>query len=107
MENEQDSPFILLSEDVMTDFDQRKFSIVMAVIVGIIITAASGLVDIMVGSIAGVSLLVLSRCLSMKDAYESINWQVVFLLAGALSLGVAMQKTGLDQTIAVGLITFL
>jgi di/tricarboxylate transporter len=104
MENEQESPFIILSEDVMLDFDQKKFAVVLLAILGLVITATTGLLDIMVAAIAAVSLLVLTRCISMKDAYESINWQVVFLLAGALSLGVAMQNTALDQLMANQLI---
>lgn len=107
MENDLESPFILLSEDVMLDFDARKFWIVMAVVLGIVITAAIDVLDIMVGAIAGVSLLVLSRCLTMKDAYEAINWQVIFLLAGSMSLGVAMTNSGLDKIIATGLVSNL
>lgn len=104
MENEQESPFIILSEDVMLDFDQKKFVMVILAILGLVLSAALGWLDIMVAAIAAVSLLVLTRCISMKDAYESINWQVVFLLAGALSLGVAMQNTKLDHLIADQLI---
>lgn len=104
MENEQDSPFVLLSEDSITDFDKKKFIVVMASILGIITLATIGLVDIMVGAIAAVCVLVLLKCLSMREAYEAVSWKIVFLLAGALSLGTAMTNTGLDEMIAQTLV---
>ena len=100
MEQEPDAPMVLLSEDAITDFNKKRFIFVMAVILGIVMLAAINVLDIMVGAIAAVTLLVLSRTLTMKEAYDAVSWQVVFLLAGALSLGTAMLNTGLDQLIA-------
>jgi di/tricarboxylate transporter len=107
MENDNESPFILLSEDTMLDFNIKNFTIVSTVILAVILSAAFGWMDIMVGSITAVSILVLSQCLTMKDAYESINWQVIFLLAGSLSMGVAMNNTGLDLLLAKNLVHYL
>lgn len=100
IEKAQDAPFIILSEDHITDFSRRKFAIVMMVILTVVTLAALNILDIMVGTITSVILLVLLKMLSMKEVYEAINWRIVFLLAGALSLGTAMSNTGLDQIIA-------
>jgi di/tricarboxylate transporter len=106
-ENEQESPFILLSEDSLIDFDKKTFWTVVAVISAIVALATLEIVPIMMGAIGGTVLLVLLRCLSMKEAYEAISWKVVFLLAGALSLGTAMKNSGLDDQIGQTLVSLL
>lgn len=100
MENEQDSPFVLLSEDALVDFNKKRFALALGIIIAIVVLATFEVVPIMVGSILGVVILVLLRSMTMKEVYEAINWRVIFLLAGTLSLGTAMQNSGLDVMIA-------
>lgn len=107
IENEQDAPFVLLSEESITDFDKRKFYTVIAVILAVVLSASFGILSIMVSAIAGVAILVLLKTLSMKEAYEAVNWKIIFLLAGALSLGTAMNNSSLDKIIASNLVDFL
>ena len=39
------------------------------------------------------------RTISIQDAYDSISWSVIFLIASLMPLGIAIQKTELDKDI--------
>jgi len=104
IEQRQDSPFILLSSDDMTDFKPTRFYFVLATIVAVVGLATAGILPISIAALVGVCGLVLGQTLNMQEAYEAIDWKIVFLLAGALSLGKAMGNSGLDADIA-GLLT--
>ncbi|MCB0632418.1 MAG: SLC13 family permease [Saprospiraceae bacterium] len=107
LEAEQDAPFVLLSEDYLQDFNRKRFYLVLFLIFGIIVAATAGWTSIMTGTMIGVILLVVSRTLNMKEVYEAINWKIVFLLAGALSMGTAMHNSGLDKVIANSIVDHL
>jgi di/tricarboxylate transporter len=51
-------------------------------------------------AIIGSLLLVITRCIDVNEAYESINWSIVMLIVGMLGLGLAMEKTGGAEFIA-------
>ena len=51
--------------------------------------------------------MVITRVISVEEMYKSIEWKVVFLLAGLIPLGIAMQKTGAAAFIAESMITFM
>ncbi len=103
-QHERTAPFVLLSQDEVLDFKKKKFVFTLGVVLAVIFLATTNMVNIMTGAIAATCILVLSRVINMKDVYQSINWNIVFLLAGALTLGTAMQNSGLDQLIATLLI---
>ena len=100
IETSQNAPFVLLSENHITEFDKKKFTIVISVIATMVILATAGVLDIMVGSIIAVITLVFFKIVTMKEIYQAIHWKIIFLLVGALSLGLAIHKTGLDVSIA-------
>ena len=104
IEQRQDSPFILLSSDTITDFRRGRFYFVLLTVVAVVGLATAGLLPISISALLGVCALVLGRTMTMNEAFEAIDWKIVFLLAGALSLGRAMGNSGLDGQIA-GLLT--
>ena len=100
MENEQDAPFAIISQQELTDFNRRGFWTTISLVIAMIFSAAMGWVDIAAAAIAAVIILVLIGNITMKEAYEAVNWKIVFVLAGVLSLGIAMKNSGLDLMIA-------
>jgi len=72
-------------------------------VAGVVILVSFGLLPIVTAATAGCAVLMLARCLSPREAYQAINMNIVFLLAGSLALGAALEKTGVTDTIASGL----
>lgn len=56
--------------------------------------------------VIGSVLMVLTGCLTMDEAYQSIEWRSVFLIAGMLPLGTVMETTGTAQFLADGIVSF-
>ena len=61
-----------------------------------------GWLPIAIAAVAGAAVMVACRCLTMEDAYRSIDWKSVFLIAGMIPLGTAMDTTGAAKWIAEG-----
>jgi len=38
--------------------------------------------------------MVLTRCLTVEEAYTAIDWRIIFLLGGIIPLGLAMEQSG-------------
>ncbi len=65
------------------------------VIVGLVVgLAALNVMPILVSAVAGAVAMILSRCLTTEQAFQAIDWQVIFLLAGVLPLGLALERSG-------------
>ena len=65
----------------------------------VMLLATFGVIPIVKGAVLGAILLLVLRSLSIQDAYESISWSVIFLIASLVPLGIAIQKTNLDEVI--------
>lgn len=91
----KDKNFLLLSElsEVKTE-ETNKPLIATLIMLGVIVPVFFGWMPIAVTAIAGATAMVLTGCLRMEDAYRAIEWRAVFLIAGMLPLGTAMQSTG-------------
>ncbi len=79
----------------------------MMVLIAVIGLAATSLLSILASTIAGVGALLLADCINLNKIYKRVNWQIVFLLAGMIPLGVAMGNTGADLWISGKLLSLL
>jgi di/tricarboxylate transporter len=100
----EDRTFVLVSQVELPLFRKSRMLIASAIVTGVVLAAATGSVPIIAGSIVGCILMVLTRCLTLQEAYSAINWQVIFLLAGVLTLGTALETTGAAQLLGGALV---
>ena len=91
------SDFVIIEDIHHAIVDREKAGIATGIFVAVVLAATLGLVDIMICALTGVFLMTFTHCLSLKDAYRSLESQVLLLIVGTLALGLAMQKTGATQ----------
>ena len=72
----------------------RKAPIAFIIMVGIVITAALGVLPIAISAPCGALLMIFTGCLSWRDATNALSAQVILIVAASLALGVALLKTG-------------
>jgi len=102
-----DPSFVISSEvDIMRPRTDKTYT-ALAILAGVVGTAAFNLAPIVVSAPAGVILMILTGCITTEEAYNAINWKVIMLLIGVLPLGTAMDKTGAAGLIAESVISVL
>jgi len=60
-------------------------------------------IQLSISLLAGAVGMVLTRVMTLDQAYRSVDWMTVFLLAGLIPLGIAFEKTGAAGFLATGL----
>ncbi len=96
----KEGDFLLLGGVPPSHYRPTKAPLALGILVAIILLAATGVLPIMLAATLGALAMVLTRCLGPKEAYESIDWQIIVLIAGTLPLGLAMEKSGAARYLA-------
>jgi len=107
---QKEDDYIIISGLEAPIYKKDKVMIAAGIEIGVLVAVAIGWLPIFIAALAGAVLMVLTRCLTMDEAYEAIEWRAIMLIAGMLSLGVAMQETGVTTLLAdtvLGSLAFL
>ena len=91
---EEDENLIVLNPVKSVKIDLTRAPVAGSLMVGVVLAVLMGFAPIAVSAVAGAALMILTRCLTMEQAYRAIDWRSIFLIAGMLPLGVAMQSSG-------------
>ena len=97
---ERDPEFIVLTPVTQRMLDTRRAPIAAGIMFGVVMSVLVGWLPIYVAAVIGATLMVLTQCLTMEDAYRAIDWRSIFLIAGMLPLGNAMLDSGAAQFLA-------
>ena len=96
----EESDFIVLQHYEDLNMRDDKQYLAGGIMLGVIILATLKVFPIMVSALLGCVLMLITGCRKLKDAYRKLEWNVYFLLAGVLPLGLALDKTGASELIA-------
>ncbi len=97
--------FIVLTRAAQEAPRTAKAPVAAALMALVIVPVLLGWIPIYISAVAGASLMVLAGCLTMEEAYRDIEWPAVFLIAGMLPLGIALDQTGAAAWVAEQVVT--
>jgi di/tricarboxylate transporter len=83
----------------------RRAWLVAAVGVGFVLATGSGQVPILHASVAAAMVVVATRVLTLRQARDAVDLQIVVLIAAAFGLGAAVSSSGLAEAVAGGLVS--
>ncbi|NNE31034.1 MAG: SLC13 family permease, partial [Winogradskyella sp.] len=92
---------VRLSEYVKKRTNFKKAIPAILIGMGVVLAASLNLVSILISAMIGALLMVVLGILKPMEAYKAVEWKVIFMMAGVLSMGTALEKTGGAELIAV------
>ena len=95
-----DPDFLVLTEAVQVPPRRRKAPVAAGLLALTLTPVLLGWLPISIAAVGGGALMILTGCLTMEEAYRSIEWQAVFLIAGMLPLGIALEEAGVSALLA-------
>lgn len=98
---------ILQEHDFTPTASQLKKYGALGILILVIALASTGLLSILAASLAGVALMLATNCLALERVYKKVDWQIIFLLAGMIPLGLAMNNSGADVWISDNLLALM
>ncbi|WP_335966083.1 SLC13 family permease [Galbibacter sp. PAP.153] len=86
---------------------KTKKMLTFCIMLAVIGLAASGVLSILASSLTGCFLLLFFNCIELSKVYQNINWEIIFLLAGMIPLGIAMNNSGADAWVSSHLLELI
>ena len=77
-----------------------KASLSMIIMIGVVIVAATGLMRISVAAAVGLTLMILTNCLTWREAIAAMDRRIVMVIVASLALGLALMATGATEYLA-------
>jgi di/tricarboxylate transporter len=92
--------FIVAQTIDRPDYRRSKIPVAVGIVGAVVGLAAVDLLPIVVAALTGALVMVLTGCLKPTEIYDAVQWDVIFLLAGVIPLGIALENTGGADLIA-------
>jgi di/tricarboxylate transporter len=105
---EDDSAFLVLTPVATRDEENTsRARVAVGILAAFVTVILTGLLPIETAAVSAAALMVLTGCLTMDQAYRAIEWRSIFLIAGMLPLGIALQTSGAAEYSAMKVLSLL
>ncbi|WP_425416463.1 SLC13 family permease [Oricola indica] len=95
----EDNNLVNVAQPSVRGFRRAKAPLAIAITAGVVIGAAAGVMPIAALALIGAVLVLVLRCVEVDEAVQSVDWRVLGLIFAMLSVGVAMDRTGLVRIV--------
>ena len=75
-----------------------------AIMIAMIVLSALGIIPLLQCAFLAAAAMLIFRCCNMEQAMRAINWEILMVFAGSAVLGLAIQKTGIAEWLATGIL---
>lgn len=96
--------FLVLTETAQEVPREEKAMVALSIMAAVLVPVIAGWLPIYIAVVIGAAVMILTGCLTMEEAYRYIEWKAVFLIAGMLPLGTALDKCGAARLLAEGVV---
>lgn len=100
----RDPEFLVLEAPPIESRRLSKAPLAVLILLGVLVVVSTRLLHVSTAMLIGAMLMVLTNVLDMDEAFQAIEWKSVFLIAGMLPMGIAMQTSGTARFLAEGII---
>lgn len=98
--------FLLVNDlDAQTPRHERAW-LSWVILLGIVLAAGLGFISMLNAALIGAGLMIITGCCSVNQAEKSLDLTVIITIAASFALGAALQKTGVADLLASGIIDF-
>jgi di/tricarboxylate transporter len=99
--------FLVLTEAAQEVPLRSKAPLATFIMLAVLLPVILGWLPIAIAAVVGATLMILTGALTMEEAYRYIEWKAVFLIAGMLPLGIAMEQTGAAELLAETMVSLV
>lgn len=92
--------FLVLTETAQEIPREEKAKVSLIIMTAVLLPVIMRWLPIYIAVVIGDAVKVLTKCLTMEEAYRNIEWKAVFLIAGMLPLGTALDKSDTARLLA-------
>ena len=82
---------------------RARAPLAMLILIAMLVMMVFNLMPLVTASMLAALLMILSKCVTIDEAYEAVDWKSIVLIAGMLPMSTALMKVGLVSLVAEGL----